>query len=152
MAGQAYYITSYYFQYISIPYVNLSQSFTFQVWIVLYADNSTADAGIFYQYSSMDNICFTLTIRNNHVLLSFDSMNPNDEPLISASIVITGVWTHITIVYDAIALQQLIYINGRVDAVSEGMISLYRGTSAGMTNTTIERTSLFIFPTSYWYG
>lgn len=153
MSGQAYYLSSFYFQYISIPYVNLfQQSFTFQVWILMYNDNSTTDVGIFYQCGSVDNICLSLTIRNNHVILSFDSMNSTNQPLIGSTVVPLSVWNHITIVYDAIALQQLIYVNGRIDAVSEGMVSPYQGTPAGTSTTTIGHSSLFTSPSSYWYG
>jgi hypothetical protein len=44
-----------------------------------------------------------------------------------------------------VALQQLIYVNGRIDAVSTGMVKPYQGTPAGITTTTIG------FSSSYFY-
>ncbi len=149
MSGQAYSLSRLYSQYVSIPYVNLSQqSFTFELWVMPQTDNSSADWGIFGHCGSVDNICFSLSLRNSHVVLSFDSVNPNDVPLISSSIVPFYIWNHIATVYDAIALQQLIYINGIIDAVSAGMVGTYQGTPAGITTTTIGYSSSTASPSS----
>lgn len=153
MASLAYYMSLFNFQYVSIPYVNLSQqSFTFQIWIVPYVDNTTADVGIFGQCGSTDNICFSLSLRNNHIVVSFDAANPNDVPLISSAIIPFYIWTHVTVVYDAVALQQLIYINGRVDTATAKTVRPYRGTSVGSSNTTIGFSSSFTSPVSYYTG
>ena len=150
--GQGYYFTSFYFQYMSIPYVNLSrQSFTFQTWIIPYNDNGT-ELGIFSQCGSVDNICFGLSIRSQHVVWSLDADNPNDVPLISSTILPYNIWSHITIVYDAIALQQLMYTNGRVDAVSIGMVMPYQGTPAGQTTTAIGLSLFYGHSPAYLYG
>lgn len=152
MAGQAYILTSFFFQYMSIPYVNLSQqSFTLQLWIVPYIDNAT-EIAIFSQCGSTDNICFSLSLRNNHLIVSFDSANPNDVPLISSTIIPFYIWAHITVVYDALALQQLIYINGRIDTVSTGIIRPYQGTPAGTSLTAIGYSPWSTSPPLYIYG
>ena len=153
VSGMAVYLTPSSSQYLSIPYVNpTGQSFTFQTWIVVLYDNSSSDYGVFGHCGSVDRICFSLSIRNNRVALSFDSNNVNGKLLLGSTLVPFYIWTHITVVYDANALQQLIYVNGRIDVVSQGLVYPYWGTRSSGTTSQIGFMSSVGYPASYVYG
>jgi hypothetical protein len=136
-------------QYIQIPYVNLTQSFTIQAW--LYPSNPVvAEYGIFSQCDSNSN-CLLISLRNSRFVFSLDSMNTNNYTLTGSSIIPLNDWIHLTVVYDAVLYQKQIYVNGLIDAVSKGIIQPYQGTSSGST-TTIGRSVSFAYGSSYFEG
>ena len=135
-------LTSSMSQYVQIPYINFSQqSFTLEVWIYPYTYGNPSDFGIFSQCDS-NFICFLLTLRNGHLTLSFDSMNTNNNTLIGSSMITPNIWYHIAVVYDAVLFQQQIYVNGRSDAVSRGIVTAYQGSSYGTVTTIGKSVSL----------
>jgi hypothetical protein len=136
-------------QYIQIPYINFAQSFTIEVW--LYPQTSlSGDYGIFGQCNS--NLkCLSLSIRNGRFTLSFDSMNSSNITLTSSSLVALSDWTHLTVAYDSTLLQQQIYINGIIDAITNGKVAPYAGTSSGSV-TTIGRSTSSAYGLSYFVG
>lgn len=137
------------FQYVQIPYVNLAQSFTIEVWV--YPQVSLAgDYGIFSQCDS-NSKCLSLSLRNGRVALSFDAMNTTNNTLASSSLIILSYWTHVTVAYNATLFQQQIYINGRIDAITTGTVSPYAGTSSGSI-TTIGRSASSAYGLSYYQG
>ena len=121
-------------QYVVVPSLNFSQSFTLQVWIYLNSISLTADMAVFSQCDS-NSICLTLLIRNARFALSFDSMNSSSYLFGTTLLNTNGIWAHVTAVYDASLRQQLLYVNGRIDAVSSSSIDPYRGTILGSTAT-----------------
>lgn len=136
-------------QYVQIPYLNLAQSFTIEVW--LFPTTSLAgDYGIFGQ-CDVDFKCFSISLRNGRIALSFDAMNTTNNTLTTSSVVILSDWTHVTVVYNATLVQQQIYINGRVDATSIGTITPYTGTSFGSI-ATIGRSMSSAYGFSYFQG
>jgi hypothetical protein len=138
-------------QYVTIPSVNLTkQSFTIQVWIYPVGSNGQVNYGIFGICHS-DLICLSLSLFNNIVAFSFDSMNVNNKMLIGATVIEIAAWSHITVVYDAVLFQQLIYVNGRIDAVSSGIVNPYQGKLSSSTST-IGLSSSYTYNTSYFYG
>lgn len=137
-------------QYIQIPYVNLAQSFTIELWLNIGGSVLLADYGIFCQCNS-NSKCLSISLRNGRFTLAFDSMNTNNYTLASSNVVIANTWTHLTVVYDATLYQQQIYINGRIDAVSHGTVAPFTGTSSGSL-TTIGRSLSSAYGTSYFQG
>ena len=143
------YITSN--QYIAIPYISFrQQSFTIQFWFLISGSGTSVDYGVFSQCGA-DLICLSLSIRSGRIILSFDSMNSTGNLLIGSTVTSVSYWHHVTVVYDAIFRQQLIYVNGKIDAMSSGMTDPYRGTSSGVT-TLIGRSSSFNYPLSNFHG
>ncbi|CAF0877948.1 unnamed protein product [Rotaria sordida] len=137
-------------QYIRISYVNLNQqSFTFQLWFLIRSSASLVDFGIFSQCGS-DLICLSISIHNFRVTLSFDSLRSNVSTLLGGSILSRSYWYHLTIVYNAVLRQQLIYINGKIDAIAND-VTPYQGTSFGAT-TYIGLSSSINYPLSYSHG
>ena len=148
----ALYFVSNYQQYVSIPYMSLAkQSFTLQMWIYLVNVAGQVDYGLFGQCGS-DLNCLSLSLRNGRVTLIFDSLNSNGGIKLTGSTIINaGIWTHISAVYDAVQLQQLIYINGNIDTMSSGIVNPYQGTSTGGVNNIAMSSSLGYQP-SYFNG
>jgi hypothetical protein len=136
-------------QYVQIPYVNLSQSFTIEVW-VMPTSAVLADYGIFGQCGS-NNKCLTISLRNGRFTLAFDSMNTNNVSLVGQTVAYIGGWTHLTVVYNAALYQQQIYVNGIIDAVSSGMVAPFAGTSSGSI-TTVGRCLSSAYGPSYFNG
>jgi hypothetical protein len=145
-------LTSVSSQYVQIPYLALGQqSFTLQIWVMLInAIPFPSDYGIFGQCDS-NSVCLLVTLRNARITLSFDSMNINNNTLVSSTVFSNNRWYHVTIVYDATLSQQQIYIDGRIDAVSRGMVSSYQGTSSGAV-TTIGRSLSLASGYTYFNG
>ena len=138
-------------QYVQISSVALAQtSFTIETWLFLWNPPPMSDLGIFGQ-CDVSNICLAFSLRNGRLVLSFDSMNTDNNSLVGTSIFPSQTWTHVTVVYDTVLLQQQIYVNGVIDAVSRGLVAAYRGTTTGST-ATIGRTSSFAYTTSYFVG
>lgn len=138
-------------QYLQIPSVALTQtSFTIETWYYVFGISLLGDFGIFGQCDS-SGICLALSIRNGRLALTFDSMNTDNNTLIGTSILQTQTWTHVSVVYDASLSQQQIYLNGRIDAVSRGMVGPYRGIATGST-ATIGRTLSSAYTASYFVG
>lgn len=140
-------------QYVQIPYLNFAkQSFTIQTWIYPTTPATTAEYGLFSQCDS-NMICLLLSIRNARIAFSFDSMNTtnNSNTLIGATLT-TITWIHITAVYDATLFQQRIYVNGRIDALSSGIVSAYQGSSAISTTAYIGRSVSTAYSTTYFNG
>ncbi|CAF0861427.1 unnamed protein product [Rotaria sordida] len=137
-------------QYILIPNVDLAQrSFTIQVWLYPTSSPILGDYGIFGQCDS-NSKCLSISLRNARFTLSFNSMNTNST-LIGSRIISNQDWTHLTVVYDAVLYQQQIYVNGLIDAVSNGIVAPYQGTSSGLI-TTIGKSSSSAYGTSYFQG
>ncbi|CAF0855990.1 unnamed protein product [Rotaria sordida] len=121
-------------QYIRISYINLNQqSFTIQLC-----------------QCGSDLICLSISIRNFRVTLSFDSLRSNVSTLLGGSILSRSYWYHLTIVYNAVLRQQLIYINGKIDAIAND-VTPYQGTSISAT-TYIGLSSSINYPLSYSHG
>ena len=78
-------------------------------------------------------------------------MNNNSSPLIGSTLITTGAWTHLAFVYDAALRQQQIYVNGRIDAVSYGLVSPYQGGTSGAI-ATIGRSASATSTWSYYTG
>lgn len=138
-------------QYIRIPNINFKQqSFTIQLWYFIMSGGISVDYALFGQ-CSLDSICFSLSIRNSRVTLSFDSLNINASILTGATLLPSNTWQHVTFVYDATLYQQLIYINGQTDAISYGLIQPYQGSSVG-ASTYIGFSSSVNYTSSYFHG
>jgi hypothetical protein len=137
------------FQYVQIPYVNLSQSFTIEVWVNP-TNVAPADYAIFGQCGS-NNKCLLISLRNSRFTLSFDSMNTNNITLTGATVVTINTWIHLAVVYNAALYQQQIYVNGIIDAVSNSMVAPFAGTSSGSI-TTVGRCLSFAYGPSYFAG
>lgn len=138
-------------QYIQIPYVLLSnRSFTLEVWLYPMYSISSADYGIFGQ-CDLNAICLSLSIRNGRIVLSFDSMHSSNRTLVGSTVTQKGSWMHIAVVYDAVLLQQRIYVNGQLDVISRGLVQPFEGTSSG-TFATIGRTISAAYGTTYYAG
>jgi hypothetical protein len=138
-------------QYVQILNLNLAQqSFTLQAWIYATSVTTSNDFGIFGQCDAY-NVCISLSIRNARFTFSLNSMNINNYTLTGSSVLSAGVFYHVTIVYDSTQLQQLIYVNGQIDAVSNGIVNPYQGNSASLI-TTIGRSTSFAYSNSYFDG
>ncbi|CAF2967279.1 unnamed protein product [Rotaria sp. Silwood2] len=150
VGSQALNISSAYSQYIQIPNVNLAErSFTIEVWLYPMSSPILDDHGIFCQCDS-NSKCLSISLRNARFTLSFDSMNTNST-LIGSTLISNSDWTHLTVVYDAVLYQQQIYVNGRIDAMSNGIVAPYQRTSSGLT-TTIGKSLSSAYGTSYFQG
>ena len=136
-------------QYVQIPYVNLRQSFTIQAWIWP-GNNVLPDYGIFSQCDS-NSRCLSISLRNGRFTVSFDSLNASNITLTGTTVLSVGDWTHLTVVYDAVLLQQQIYVLGLIDGISRGIVTPFQGTSSGSV-TTIGRSSSFAYGTTYFQG
>ena len=137
-------------QYVQIPNIDLSQkSFTIQVWLRPRSLSISNDYGIFSQCDS-NSTCLSLSIRSLHITLSFDSMNTNNS-LVGSTRIATTEWIHVTVVYDATLYQQQIYVNGKIDSLSYGIVNSYQGISSSST-TTIGRTTSLAYGTTYFDG
>ncbi len=147
------YLTATSFQYVEIPYVNLSQSFTIEVWISP-TTPAVFDFAIFNQIGS-NNKSLTISLRNQRVTLSFDSMNASNVTLVGQTVLtITSnpaIWAHVAVVYNAELYQQQIYVNGIIDAVSNGIVLPFAGTSSGSI-TTVGRCLSSAYGASYFNG
>jgi hypothetical protein len=152
VGSQAISLNAAFYQYVQIPYIALGQqSFTLQIWV--YVNGPVIfpnDYGIFGQCDT-NLLCFLLTVRDCRITLSFDSMNANNNTLVGSTVLNAYNWYHVTIVYDATLSQQQIYVNGRIDAVSPGMVASYQGTSSG-TVTTIGRSLSLASGYTYFNG
>ena len=138
-------------QYVQIPYINLSQqSFTIELWVYIFGVTLTADYGIFGQCDS-NNICLSISLRNGRFSLSFDAMNPSNTTLTGNTINAVGYWIHLAVVYDMNLYQQQIYVNGQLDAMSNGRVTPFQGTSSGAV-TTVGRSVSSAYNISYLQG
>jgi hypothetical protein len=146
----ALYLQAVSLQYIEIPYVNLSQSFTIEVWISPTAAAGVFDFAIFNQIGS-NNKSLTISLRNQRVTLSFDSMNTSNVTLTGTTVITLNPWTHVAVVYNAELYQQQIYVNGIIDAVSNGIVLPFAGTSSGSI-TTVGRCLSSAYGASYFNG
>jgi len=137
------------FQYVQIPYVDLRQSFTIEAWIY---PNTPAwpEHGLFSQ-CDWNFTCIAITIRNNRVIFTLDSMNSNSISLMSSTLLTQSDWAHIAVVYDSTKSQLLIYISGRLDAFSNSPVSPYKGSLLGSI-TTIGKSQTYAYNTSYFIG
>jgi hypothetical protein len=59
--------------------------------------------------------------------------------------------TYVTIVYDTATLQQLIYIDGRINTLSNGIVQPYQGSSVALIST-ISLIKSFGYSSSYFHG
>ncbi|CAF1341398.1 unnamed protein product [Rotaria magnacalcarata] len=123
--------------------------FTLQVWLSLQSNPLTGDFGVFDQCDSNFR-CIGITLRNGHFTISFDSMN-TDATLTGTTVVSLYDFVHLTVAHDATLYQPQIYVNGLLDAVSNGMVSNYQGNSLGLV-TTIGKTRTLAYEASYFNG
>ena len=138
-------------QYLQTSYINLARkSFTVQLWLFVSSFASSNDFGLFGQCDAY-NVCLSISLRNGRVATSLDSMNPSNSMLIGATVIIINAFTHITVVYDEAFSQLRIYVNGRIDAMSSGLVRSYQGNSENLV-TTIARSSSFGYSNSYFVG
>ncbi len=138
-------------QYVQILNLNLAQqSFTVQLWVYPQSVTSSNDMGIFGQCDAY-NVCMSLSLRFARFTFSMNSMNINNYTLTGSTVLNSGSFYHVTIVYDSTQFQQLIYVNGQIDAVSNGIVNPYQGNSASLI-TTIGKSTSFAYPNSYFYG
>ena len=136
-------------QYVQIPYMNFSQSFTIEAWLFPQTSLS-GDYGIFSQCDTNFK-CLSLSIRNGRFTLSFDSMNSSNITLFSSSLATLSDYTHLAVAYDATLFQQQIYINGLIDSISNGKVPSFAGTSYGSV-TTIAKSMSSAYGSSYFLG
>jgi hypothetical protein len=121
------------YQCIGIPYVDLSrQSFTIETWLYVTAASILNDYGIF-SLCDFNSTCLIISLRNGRFTLSFDSMNTTNNTLIGNTFVPIREWVHLAVVYDSVLYQQQIYVNGRIDSISIGIIAPYHRTSLNST-------------------
>jgi len=138
-------------QYIQILNLNLAQqSFTVQAWVYIPAFTISNDFGLFGQCDAY-NVCISLSVRFARFTFSLNSMNINNYTLTGSTVLNAGDFYHVTIVYDSTKFQQLIYVNGQIDAVSNGIVYPYQGNSASLI-TTVGKSTSFAYPNSYFYG
>ena len=136
--------------YVQVLNLNLAQqSFTIETWTYLPSIVTQTDFGLFGQCDTY-NVCISWSIRNARVTFSINSMNVSNTTLTGGTLLAAATYYHIAIVYDAVKSQQLIYVNGQIDAVSSGMVSPYQG--SGTTVSTIGKTSSYAYPNSYFSG
>lgn len=119
------------------------------MWLYPTTSPILGDYGIFAQ-CDLSSKCLSISLRNARFAVSFDSMSSNTT-LISSTLTSTQDWVHLAVVYDATLYQQQIYVNGRIDSISVGMIAPYQGTSPGLI-TTIGRSSSLAYGTTYFQG
>ena len=137
-------------QYMVIPPASLGQqNFTIQLWFFLNTANLSVDLGLFGQCDPY-NVCLSLSIRNGRITFGLDMMNSSSVPLIGSTLMPAYSWTHVAVTYDATLFQQRIYVNGLIDAISNGMVPSYRGVTFSST-ATISR-SMSSLGTSYLTG
>ena len=138
-------------QYLQTLYINLvRKTFTVQLWLFIQSYASSSDFGLFGQCDAY-NVCLSISLRNGRVATSLDSMHSNSTMLIGSTVMTLNAFTHITVVYDGTFSQLRIYVNGRIDAISSGMVSSYQGNSTNLV-TTIGRSSSFGYSNSYFIG
>ena len=122
-------------QYLQVLNIDLTRkSFTIQFWFFIQTFGPANDFGLFGQCDAY-NVCLSISLRNTRVAISLDSMNVNNNTLIGATVITTNAFTHITVVYDSTISQLRIYFNGRLDAVSSGIVSAYQGNPASVVTT-----------------
>lgn len=149
--NQALSFNSTHLQCVTIPAIDLSRkSFTIETWIYTQGNPTVTEYGIFSQCDT-SNLCISLSLRNLHITFSVDSMNSNNSTLTGASAIVVTSWAHIAVVYDATVYQQLIYVNGKIDAVSSGIVQPYQGTLTGATSN-IALSSSSGYGTTYFNG
>lgn len=125
-------------QYVNIPFIDFrNTSFTIELWLLpisVGAGSGLPDDFPIFGQCDASLTCLLLTFRSGHIQLSFDSMGTNTT-LISSSLLVNGYWVHVAIVYDITTYQQLIYVNGIIDAVSQGTTMPFQGSSSGAVTT-----------------
>ncbi|CAF4423574.1 unnamed protein product, partial [Rotaria magnacalcarata] len=109
-------------QYVSIPFIDFrNTSFTLEVWVL--PINAATNSGL-----------------------------QDDFPIFGHSTPIPyWNWIHAAVVYDITIYQQLIYINGIIDTVSEGIVTPYQGSSS-LASTTIGLGKSTAFAVTSFYG
>ncbi|CAF4258237.1 unnamed protein product [Rotaria socialis] len=128
--GQALDLTATLFNsfMVSSPFFDLSNtSFTIEAWIYIKA--SSSDRGIFGQCSCSTCAyqCLYLIIRNNRLYIDFTSNH-----LSGSTILYNSTWYHIAFVYNYGTQQQILYVNGVVDAIKSNA-QPYQGQNGSIT-------------------
>lgn len=125
------------------------------MWIAPYWAGGSPDFGIFGQCgfngTGIDQ-CLSLSIRNNRLRLSFDSMGGSNLLTSMSLITASYVYVHITIVYDATLFEQRIYLNGKLDAKSVGKIEPFHSGPEFRVQTTLMMSSSIGYESSYFSG
>lgn len=137
-------------QYIQISNVNLSgKSFTIEAWLYITIGSLVGDIGLF-SHCDLTSKCLSISIRNARITLSFDSMKTNST-FVGSTLMPSGSWNHVAVVYDSTLYQQQIYLNGVIDVVSSGTVSPYQASSSTFV-TTIGRSVSSAYGTTYFTG
>ncbi|CAF2973205.1 unnamed protein product [Rotaria socialis] len=124
----------------SVILLNATQHFTLEVWVL--PINAATNSGLqddFPIFGQCDGYltCLLLTFRSGRIQLSFNSMATN-VTLTSSTLIPYWNWIHVAVVYDITIYQQLIYINGIIYTVSEGIVTPFQSSSS-LASTTIGR-------------
>ncbi|CAM4971623.1 unnamed protein product [Rotaria socialis] len=140
--GQALDLTATLFNsfMVSSPFFDLSNtSFTIEAWIYIKA--SSSDRGIFGQCSCSTCAyqCLYLIIRNNRLYIDFTSNH-----LSGSTILYNSTWYHIAFVYNYGTQQQILYVNGVVDAIKSNA-QPYQGQNGSITigSSTVSSTQIY---------
>ncbi len=113
--------------FVPTPFLSLySTSFTIEAWI--YSTTLVGDRGIFgkCQCSTCANQCFFFICRSNRLYVGFTF---NDLSGITTMTVNT--WYHVAFVYNSQTQQQILYLNGVQDSISNN-VPAYQGTNGSI--------------------
>ena len=139
-----------------IPYVDLnSKSFTIEMWLCPYWAGGSADFGIFGQCGpngTGTDRCFSLSIRNYRIQLSFDSMGTTNVLTGITVLIPLYIYFHVAVVYDASQFQQRLYLNGKLEVQSTGKIQPFQGGPVSRVTTTLMMSSSTNYLSSYFSG
>ncbi|CAF4259446.1 unnamed protein product [Rotaria magnacalcarata] len=121
-------------QYISIPFIDFrNTSFTLEVWVL--PINAATNSGLqddFPIFGHFNSLTINVTLTGSTLIPYWN-------------------WIHAAVVYDITIYQQLIYINGIIDTVSEGTVTPFQGSSS-LASTTIELGKSAAFAVTSFYG
>ncbi|CAF1626326.1 unnamed protein product, partial [Didymodactylos carnosus] len=118
-------------QWIEIPFVNLSyQSFTIEMWIKSTGSYET-DYRIFVECESLRKYhCLHFIIYNKRIHFGFYSDDTQGKTEL-----LPNTWYHVALVYNSVAAQRLIYLNGIQDEISVKSVRVgpYKGQSGSLS-------------------
>jgi hypothetical protein len=122
------------------PVVNTSTSFSVSAWV---RDTDTSHTGVVMSQASTTNDGFALyySVGYNRWVFNRNSADGNATIVraVSTSVPVQGQWTHLIGVYDAVAKQMRLYVNGVLEATTAfttpwnatGALQIGRGQGAG---------------------
>ncbi|CAF5032358.1 unnamed protein product, partial [Rotaria sp. Silwood1] len=138
--GQAILLAVSLSQYVVVPYIDFtSKSFTVEMWIYL-STLRTSDINLFGECENHTvRRCLHYNIRNYKVYMGFYA-----DDLSGVTNLTTGRWYHIAYMYDAVANNQSIYLDGLLEG-NRVTSSSYLGQNGDVT---IGKTGI---PAGNWY-